>query len=211
MEELNFNVIKLPVNYIIFIIAFAAACVIVVYVIAPKYREIKLKKIEMALIEKNIESKELLYSRIARNADDSMNDEMYNDNIKKINQMISDRNNYEDYLINLVELSKIRNIMVGDFSISGSNEESGNNANKNISEKKVGNNEKTNIIAESISFTAIGGYYGFYEFLRDIEKNIPLLNIDSVKISAEKEGNEEAQPASEIILTYSVKLSYYHY
>ncbi len=211
MGESNFNVEKLPVNYIIFIIAFVVACVAAAYVVAPKYKEIKLKKIEVMLTEKNIESKKLLYSRIVRSAGDSMDDEMYNDNMKKINQMASDRNNYEDYVMNLVELSKSRNLIVGDFSIAGLNKESGNNTNKNPGKEKIVSGKKADFITENISFTAVGGYYGFYEFLKDIEKNIPLLNIDSIEIGAEKEGNEKTQSESEIILTYSVKLSYYHY
>jgi len=207
MEEVNLGPIKFPINYIILIIAFLVACGFVVYAIAPEYKESKLKKIETALIGKNIESKDLLYARIVKNEDNLIEDETYKKNVAKFDQMISGKNNFEDYLVNLVELSKNRNLIVGNFSISEVKPKKSNN-------KKVvqTDSNKANVTTGTISFEATGGYYSLYEYLIDIEKNIPLLNVDSVTVSAGKAtAGEQTQNDAGSILNYSIKLSYYHY
>ena len=187
---------KIPKEFAFLFFSMIASCVIIYSFADPLYKDAKIKKLETGVKKNNIESRELLLSRVIK-AEISDEDKISVENIEKIKSLASNRDNYEEYLVNIVEIATGRNILIKDLAVSDY---------KKVSAKSKANG---NFNSSVISFSASGGFSNFINFLEDIERNIPLMQVESVEIG--KEGSENDSIASSSMLSFSVKINFFHY
>ncbi len=172
------------------IILFAASlvsCAIMFYGAAPIHREAKIIKFSNEVKIKDIKIGEALLSKIViiNNENKGIN----NEEVKKVGELIPNRDNYEDYLTHLVSLANNKNIKISSFSISedkGSKEENG-------ALNKMG-----------IDISASGFFLNFMSFTRDIENGIPFICERSISISKSESDDSES-------LNYEMNIEFYYY
>ncbi len=203
----------------VFLFISLAISLIIFFVFSfPEYRKMKVMEFEIDLIEDNLISKENTVQKIKRF------NEKYKDiktkDIDKIKSLMSDRNNFEEHLANINNSAKANGILIDDFSIT----ELAKSSSKN---NKDDDNSKFKII--EVNFFAKGAFSNFFLFLDSLEKNIPLLDLNKLKIEKSKtrtaetveaaevetEAEEEAEEVIEIeespiILEYDITLSFYY-
>lgn len=205
-ENLN-SAKKLDTNFSMLALLFVSllvSCAIMFYVVAPMYKESKIIKIGNETKEEIIENNNLTLIKIIKANNES--EEFDSENVEKIKEFISNRNNYEDYLIHIVKLANGKNIKINDLSV-----------NKIEDDPKK---RRSSILNEvEINFSASSGFLNLISFLKSIEKSIPFAQEESISISVrgEKEDgiNEYVKTNTEIatdsILDYEIKLKFYHY
>jgi Tfp pilus assembly protein PilO len=177
---------------LVLFVALLVSCATMYYFVKPLYREVKIAKLEISVKEKNIESKKLLLLRVGNF---SNGEEDINENLGKIDSLIPNRNNYEDYLAHIVKLASAKNIIANDFSVSDEQSSSPRN--------KIKSNSLSSV---AIDFSAAGGFLNFVSFLRDIENGIPFIQVEAVSIS----GGEETA-TSDLLLNYQINLKFFYY
>jgi hypothetical protein len=193
-EEKPDSGLRISKEFLSLFLVLAVSCIFMHSFVAPLREEAELIKLEIAIKEKNIESRELWLSRVVKlNEKNEANLE----DIKKINSLVPNRNNYEDYLAHIIKLAGNKNVIVDGFSVSEN--------------QKKGNNNGLNSI--KISFSASGGYSNFISFLEDIERSIPFTQVGSVAVTG-SESDQDAVESGGIagsIIDFSVELSFNYY
>jgi hypothetical protein len=204
-ENLN-SVEKLKINFsklaLLFVSLFIS-CVVMFYVVTPMRKEAKIIKIGNEIKEESVENNNLSLIKIIKTNNESK--EFDSENVKKIKEFISNRNNYEDYLIHIVKLANSKNIKIDDLSV-----------NKSEDNPKKRNSSILNEM--EINFAASSGFLNLISFLKSIERSIPFFQEESISISVEKKDdsvsedvnvNNEANTDS--TLDYEIKLRFYYY
>jgi len=180
--------------FLFLFLVLTAFCIFMHSFVAPLREETELVKLEIAIKEKNIESRELWLSRIVKlNEKNEANIE----DIKKINSLAPNRNNYEDYLAHIIKLAGNKNVIVDSFSV--------------LENQKKDDNNRLN--SAKISFSASGGYSNFISFLEDIERSIPFTQVESV-MAARSESDQDDMKSGGIagsIINFSAELSFNYY
>lgn len=185
------------------LISLVISCTVVRYVASPTYQEARIIRAGNEIKKESIENNNLLLVKIVKANDE--NKKLNNEGVKKIKSFISNRNNYEDYLIHIVKLANSKNIEISNFSV-----------NENENKSKTNSD---NVLKEiEISFSVSSGFQNFISFLRFIEQGVPLVQEESISISAgnkndgiSEQGDFDAAENRETILDYEVKLKFYHY
>lgn len=187
---------KIPKEFALLFFSMIASCIIIYSFAAPLHKDSEIKKLEIGVKKNNIESRELLLARVIK-IEISDEDKISDENIEKIKGLASNRDNYEEYLVNIIEIAGGRNVLIKNLAVSGY---------EKVSVKsKVSGNFSSSII----SFSASGGFLNFISFLEDIEQNIPLMRVELAEIG--KEGNKDDSMASGPMLSFSVKINFFHY
>ncbi len=193
-EKSDNSGLRVPKEFLFLFLILAASCIFIYSLVVPLYKEAELIKMEIAIKEKNIESMELWLSRIIKlNEENETNTE----DIKKINSLVPNRNNYEDYLAHIVKLAGSKNVIIDGFSVSEN-------------QKKDNNNGLNGV---KINFSASGGYSNFISFLEDVERSIPFAQIESVS-AARGESDQEGEKSGDtkgLIINFSAELSFKYY
>lgn len=185
------------------LVALLVSCAIMFYVVAPMYKELKIIKIGNEIKEEIIENNNSALIKIIKANNESK--EFDSENIEKIKEFISNRNNYEDYLIHIVKLANERNIKINDLSV-----------NKIEDDPKKRSKSILNEI--EINFTASSGYLNLVSFLKSIERSIPFVQEESMSISVGEEEddlsenvNADTETVTDSILDYEIRLKFYYY
>ena len=168
------------------------------------YKESKIIKIGNETKEEIVENNNLALIKIIKANNESENFD--SENVKKIKEFISNRNNYEDYLIHIVKLDNGKNIKISDLSV---------NESKNDPKKK---NDNT-LNKMEINFTASSGFLNLMSFLRSIEKGIPFIQEEAISVLVEKKDSginkhldvDIEEKITDSILDYEIKLKFYYY
>ncbi len=179
--------LKFSSEIIMLFAAFLVSCAIMFYGAAPIHRETKIIKFSNEIKIKDIKIGEALLSKIAiiNNENKGIN----NEEVKKVGELIPNRDNYEDYLTHIVGLANNKNIKINSFSISegeGSKEENGA------------------LNKMSIDISASGFFLNFMSFTRDIESGIPFICERSISISKSESDDSES-------LDYEMNIEFYYY
>lgn len=197
-EEKFDNGLRISKEFLFLFLILAASCIFMHSLVIPLYKEAELMKLEIANKEKNIESRELWLSRIIKlNEKNEVDSEANAEDIKKINSLASNRNNYEDYLAHIIKLAGNKNIIVDGFSV--------------LENQKKDNNNRLNSI--KISFSAYGGYSNFISFLEDIERSIPFTQVESVAAARDESDQDDTknEDMAGLIINFSAELSFNYY
>ncbi|MEA1937167.1 MAG: hypothetical protein U9N04_03590 [Patescibacteria group bacterium] len=178
---------------IILFAAFFVSCAIMFYGAAPVYKEAKIIKLTNEIKTEDIKVGELLLTKIVRINNE--NKEINNEEVKKVGELIPNRDNYEDYLAYLASLANNKNIKINSFFVT-ENEKS-----KEENEEENGALNKT-----IIDISATGFFLNFMSFTRDIENGIPFICEKSVSISKSQSDDDDSE-----ILDYEMNMEFYHY
>jgi len=198
--NVNYNKKKIPQDFVLLFLILVIASFCIYFIIMPLHQEAEIKKLEINIKEQNIKSREFQLKRI-QSIEDIESKENYLRNMDKIKNLISDRDNYEDYLAHIEKLAKDRNINIESLSVFDKK-----NTFKN---KEVENNVKS----KGISFSASGSFVNFIDFLVNIERSIPFVQVDSVSMKTAMGISEEneSELSSITILNYNIEISFFYY
>ena len=133
------------------LVTLLVSCAIIFYVVAPMYKELKIIKIGNETKEEIIKNNNLALIKIIKANNESK--EFDSENVEKIKEFISNRNNYEDYLIHIVKLANEKNIKINDLSV-------------NKIEDDPKKRSKSILNEVEINFTASSGYLNLVSFLK---------------------------------------------
>ncbi|MCK5490640.1 MAG: hypothetical protein KAI67_02240 [Candidatus Pacebacteria bacterium] len=193
-EEIIKHNKKITNNILILVISLMVSCIIIIIFTKPIYNNLKLGGFEIEAKEKSIESREFTLSRVMKI---EVNDE-YKTSVKKIEDLVSEGNQYEEYLANIANLANRRNIIINELQIS------------DTEKKPIEKDVKSNFNSEAINVLATGEFSNFINFLEDIEKNMPLMEVNHLEIEKiDKKTDEVASLNSR--LSFSVKINYFYY
>ena len=206
-ENENLNpVAKLNINFSMLALLFVSlliSCAVMYYIVMPMRKEAKIIKIGNEMKEESMGRNNLFLAKIVKANNESR--KMDAENVEKIKNFISNRNNYEDYLIHIVKLANSKNIKINDLSV---------NKNENDLRKKddgIFNEMEINLAASS-------GFLNLLGFLKSLEKSIPFVQEESIVISAgdeeenaDKYPNIDTETTADSILDYEIKLKFYYY
>lgn len=192
--------INIPKEIAFLVLALFFSSGIMYYGVAPLYREAQISRMEVNLKNKNIESGKKLLSELSELVESS--GQIDDADAEKIDNLISSKNNYEDYLALIVELASSKNIYADNFLIS---EE------QKVSQKE--DNDKK-LKEEKISFSALGGFSNLVSFLQSLENAIPFIQEKSISISRKKQDIENEENPREInispILESEISFKFYY-
>ncbi len=184
----NKNIIILK-DFVFLISSLVVSCIILYFFVAPLYRTHKINLLEIDVKIRNVEARKVLLSSIVDSREKSEND-TYIKNIEKIKSLVYPRDDYEGFLVKIIDISQKRSILIENFSIS------------------TAGTENKNFYSKDVSFSASGGYVNLLNFLEDLERSIPLIHVDSLEIR--KSGDSEDEEQSKI-LNISVKTKFYYF
>jgi len=193
---------EFPKEIIILFATLFVSCAVMLYLVAPLHKEVKIIKAVNEIKKGNIESGRMSLARIIKISNE--NEEFKNSEIEKIKSFIPNRDNYEDYLAHFIKLANNKNIKIGGFSISENK-----SGQKRKDEDKAFNEIK-------IDIKASGNFLNFMSFIQDIEKGIPFIHEESISILGIEESgaageNEETKTSVNPALDYEICLKFYHY
>jgi len=134
------------------------------------------------------------------------NKKVNNEEVEKIGEFIPNRDNYEDYLIHIINLANNKNIKINEFFIS--KEEKAEEG----KDKKEDSNKFNKVI---INIAASGGFLNFMSFIYDIENGIPFVYEKSISV-LRSEDNKNEELGENItdtnpVLDYEMDIEFYYY
>jgi len=182
---------KIPKEFLFLLFSMIISCIIVYVFSRPLYINLKARDLEVEIKKNNIESRELVLSRVIRINE---NDE-YNTGVEKMENIVSDRNNYEAYLANIVDIAKRKNIIISELQVLDSEE--------NFNKDNVGVTPNSG----TVNIVAVGEMSNFIDFLEYIEDNIPLMQVDSIEIDKTKGDGIDLDS----VLSFSVIINFFYY
>jgi len=185
---------KISKEFIILFFSMIVSCTIIYFVIKPMYEDLRFRDLEIKAKEDSIELREALFLRVM---EVEINNE-YKTSIEKINSLVSTSDDYEEYLANIVDIADRKNILIDKLQVSDE---------KEILEE---NDDNTNFNSKSVDIIASGEFFNFINFLKDIEKNMPLMQIEFIEIDKVNSDNNDYVGLSSI-LTFSIKINYFYY
>ena len=179
-------------------------CGIMFYLISPMRKEAKIIEFGNEAKEKDVElGKSLLLKIVDIN---KKNKKVNNEEVEKIGEFIPNRDNYEDYLIHIINLANNKNIKINEFFIS--KEEKAEEG----KDKKEDSNKFNKVI---INIAASGGFLNFMSFIYDIENGIPFVYEKSISV-LRSEDNKNEELGENItdtnpVLDYEMDIEFYYY
>lgn len=192
--------INIPKEIAFLVLALIFSSGIMYYGVAPLYKEAQISRMEVKLKNKNIESGKKLLSELYEFIESG--GQIDDDDAEKIANLISSKNNYEDYLALIIKLADSKNIYTDNFLVS--------------EEQKVSQKEDDDkkLKEGKISFSALGGFSNLVSFLQSLENAIPFMQEESISISsgARDIGNGEDSMGgdSSPILESEISLKFYY-
>ena len=178
----------------------------------PLYQDLKIVELEIETERENKTVREEFLSRIAKSRE--INRNVQKEDVEKINRILLSRNGYEDYLSRIIYLAQINNVVVKDFSIS---QPSAKERTVKIGEFEEPFLKKSPEFREAgISFSALGEFSDFMEFIGDFENMGPLADEESLKIistrseKSKKESGENQEQKEGLVLNYEINFIFYY-
>jgi len=201
-EKTNSSVsIKIPREIIMLVLALVVSGAVMYYGVSSLYRESEIIGMEMEFKKENIQSKKLLLSTVSKLVEER--NRLNEDNMEKINSLVSHKNNYEDYLAHIVKLANSKNVSIKRLSVSSVPKSS-----------KAEENKGEEFNEGKIDMSALSGFSNFTSFLQSIENGIPFIQEESMSISGKAANTEVEDGKTGIdnnpILDYEVSFKFYH-
>lgn len=201
-------------------VAFLLSAVFLLAFLSPLYQ----KKVAMdkayAAKQEDLKSKEELLKNIEafneENKDLTVNSE-------KLALLIPNRNNYEDFLIHIQQLSRSFNLELLDFKLAEVKAATVVTAETTTSTGAIITPETTTTTGQTdntlkqqgIDITLRGDYPSFVDFARALENGTPFLQEDVVSISSDIVGSAQVEGAgaanSNPMLNFGLNLRFIHY
>ena len=194
-EEVEIQKKKKSKEFIALFCSVIVSSTIIYFVVKPMYEDLKFRDLEIKAKESSIESREAL---LLKAMEVEINNE-YKTSIEKINSLVSNSDDYEEYLVSIVDIADRKNILIDELQVLDK---------KDVLEEDDDNN--TNFNSRSINIIASGEFFNFINFLEDVEKNMPLIQIESIAIDkVDSDDSDYTELAS--ILSFSIQINYFYY
>lgn len=143
-------------------------------------------------------------------------------NSEKLALLIPNRNNYEDFLIHVQQLSRSFNLELLNFSLKEIKSDTVVMAGTTTSTGAVITPETTtaekgddNLKQQGIDISLRGDYSSFVDFSRALENGTPFLQEDSLNINSDAAGNAQAEGIGAVnsnpMLNFELSLRFIHY
>jgi hypothetical protein len=200
--------------------AFLLSAAFLMTVVSPLYQKKLAMDTAYAAKENDLKNKEELLKNIEvfneENKDLTVNSE-------KLALLIPNRNNYEDFLIHIQNLSRSSNLDLLNFTLREIKPATTVTAATTTStgaiitpEKTITQETDSRLEQQGIDLTLRGAYSDFVKFAKDLENGIPFLQEDKIVIGSEKisgpQNAEEGQAAnSNPMLSFGLSLRFIHY
>lgn len=184
------------------ILFFALSLIIVIFFTVPKYRQVKLLKMEEEVKNGNLKIKKDMivkvedFNRSYRNLNDY--------DLAKFYNLLPDKSSAEEQIANIYKLAgtsmRIKEIEIAEL-------EKANNA---------ASGENNNLEAINIKVSVAGRFSDFFVFLSALENSIPLASLDELEIEKEDargmagSANEGGAGEESNILKYNISFLSYH-
>ena len=180
------------------------SAIAVFLLVSPEFERMKLIKLEKEIVSDNLELKKDMIDRIARF--NKTNKGLDDDDLEKIYNLLPDDSNLNRQMasINKFATSGGNGILIKGFSASEA---------KNLVSNKSQNNKDVSDLKEAhFDLSLSGSFEEFMSFFDSIEKNIPLIDVESLNITREKIKDEENEEESggKNMLDCEVVFSLYH-
>jgi len=200
---------KIPIETELLFLSFVFSLVLVLVLVIPEYRKMKIAEKQIELAHENIELKNSVLEKVK---DYNEKNEIIREiDLEKFNSLLLEKNDVEKYI---ADINKIVNksgsrVSIIKFSISDP-----------TSVKLPIENSSLDLHTVDIRFSVLGDFDNFMSFLDSIEKNVPLMELGSLNIrkieSENLTGNEtENEEGSEtdaetMFVEADVVLSFYY-
>lgn len=199
------------------IASFVFGLVLFFVFIVPEYEKLKILTLEERLRSNNFDKRSQILGKMK--SFERRVDNVSGSDLEKIKMFIPADNKVEFQLSNLDILARVMNVELYDLEILTGESASKNN---NFSKKeKKGDEKPVKISSGEINetgylFNIRGSYADILTFIHSIERNVPMLKINEISVSIDKEkakNNEET--ASDIktnkTITANISMSSYNY
>ncbi len=184
--------------------ALILSMVIIFFLASPEFERMKLIKLEKEMVNDNLKLKNNLIDRIAKF--NKTNKNLDDDDLKKIYNLLPDDSSLNKQMasVNKFATSGGNGILIKDFSAS---EAKSSASNKSRNKGDVSDFKETHF-----DLSLSGSFEEFMSFFDSVEKNIPLMDIESLNIVREKTKDEESEEESggKNMLDCEVVFSLYH-
>ena len=179
--------------------ALILSVVIIFFLVSSEFERMKLIKLEKETVNDNLELKKDIIDKIAKF--NKTNKDLDDDDLEKIYNLLPDDSNLNKQMASISKFATSggNGILIKEFSAS---EAKSSAPNKDIPDFKEAN----------LNFSLSGSFEEFMSFFNSIEKNIPLIDIESLNITREKNKDEEDEGKSgkKNMLDCEVVFSLYH-
>ena len=182
--------------------ALVFSVIIISSLASPEFKRMKLIKLEKEMIDNNLELKRDMIGRIAKF--NKTNKDLDEDDLKKIYNLLPDNSSLNKQMagINKFATSGGNEILIKNFSTSKA---------KTPALNKSQNSEGIPDLKEVyFNLSLSGSFREFASFFDSIEKNIPLINVESLNIMREETEDEKNKGGGGNTLDCKVMFSLYH-
>ncbi len=184
--------------------ALILSVVIIFFLVSPEFERMKLIKLEKEIVSDNLKLKNDLIVRITKF--NKTNKNLDDDDLKKIYNLLPDDSNLNKQMasINKFATSGGNGILIKEFSAS--------EAKSSASNKSQDNEDIPDLKEAHFDLSLSGSFEEFMSFFNSVEKNIPLMDVESLNIRREKIRDEENKEESrgKNMLDCEVVFSLYH-
>lgn len=167
---------------VILFLSLVFSVAVIFILVSPEFKRMKLMKLEKETITGNLKLKRNMINRIVKF--NKTNKDLDDNDLKKIYNLLPDDDNFIRQIasINKFAVSGGNGILIKEFSAS--------KAKSSVSNKLQNGKNVPDFKETSLNFSFSGSFMEFMSFFDHIEKNIPLIDVESLNITKEKAKNE---------------------
>ena len=184
----------------VLIVSFLLSLIILFFIAKPIYVEMKTNKDQIGLIQKNITLKNVALASLEDFKNENKN--IRNEELIKVKSLLQEEDRVELYIANINKISQLNDsdmeiisLLIGEAGRASPDREGA-------------------LIKATISLSLMGEYDKLIVFLGNIEKFIPLVNLESLEIERSDLINNEVSDYTSLDekndITVNIVLSYYY-
>lgn len=176
--------IKENQDLVILVVSLLLSVACIYFVIGESQREILRMQYQIKESNKTVEQREkFLYDLTVFNEETSKLAE----GTRTIKSLISNRNNYEDFLAHIYSVAKSNNLSMSTISVGGgvdaAKQDKTANTTNNTNNTNVATNQGNVLKKASVTFAVSGDFSSFVGFLNILENSSPFVQLETVAIS----------------------------
>lgn len=183
---------------------FVLSIIVIFFLVSPEFERMKLIKLEKEMVSDNLELKKDMIDRIAKF--NKTNKDLDDDDLKKIYNLLPDDSNLNKQMASISKFAASggNGILIKSFSAS--------EAKSSASNKLTDSEDVPDLKEAHFDLSLSGSFKEFMSFFDSIEKNIPLIGIESLNITRERTNNKgsEEESGGKNMLDCEVVFSLYH-
>jgi len=194
------------------VVALLASVAALCLYVGPAYGETQALIQQNGIKRNDLKSKQDLLKNIQKFNEESSG---LGGNAEKLEALVANRNNFEDYLDMIAALALKRNLEVNNLGLGAveSSVEEQDTVAASADTAELASKPTFPLQEQGVKFTVEGEYENILEFIRDLENGIPFVQEDTLEISTDDGGEQvgaEGEPISpNLSVTMEFKFNYY--